>query len=64
MDTQNILILMNFGMKSINCSKNIKLPFMKEGHGTYHYLPFAITVKELIEQVKQRKHNITALLKE
>ena len=55
---------MNFGMKSINCSKNIKLPFMKEGHGTYHYLPFAITIKELIEKVKQRKHNITALLKE
>ena len=27
--------------------------------GTYHYLTFAIIIKELIEQVKQRKADIT-----
>ena len=28
-------------------------------HGNYHYLPFAISIRELIEQVKQRKLDIT-----
>ena len=27
--------------------------------GTYHYLTFAISIRELIEQVKQRKPDIT-----
>ena len=31
MDIKNILILMNFGTKLINCLKNIKLSFTKEG---------------------------------
>ena len=49
---------MNFGTKTINCSKNIKL------HGTYHYLSFAISIRELTEQVKQRKPDITTPSKE
>ena len=33
-------------------------------HGTYHYLPFAISIRELIEQVKQRMSDVTTLSEE
>ena len=36
----------------------------KRRHGTYHYLSFAISTRELIEQVKQRKPDITTLSEE
>ena len=60
MDVKNILILMNFGTKLINCLfEEYQTAVHERRRGTYHYLTFAIIIKELIEQVKQRKVDIT-----
>ena len=39
--------------------KEYQTPVHKRRHGTYHYLPFAISTRELIEQVKRQKPGIT-----
>ena len=58
MGKKNIPSLMDFGMKFTKLFEEYQTTVHERRHGTYHYLPFAVSIRELIEQVKRRKPDI------